>query len=64
MHIYHHKFWEIKFYENVFIVRYGKIGTEGRKSEKEFETIEKTHKAAAKLIEQKIKKGYKKISNQ
>ena len=54
-----HKFWKITFYENEFIVQYGKIGTVGKKSEKVFDTTEACHKAGRKLIAQKFKKGYK-----
>ena len=52
------KFWKITFYGKAFIVVYGKIGTEGKKTEKTFESVEKCEKAGQKLIEQKLKKGY------
>ncbi len=53
-----HKFWGIAFYGEAYIVTYGKIGTEGRKSEKTFKTEKECYKAGDKLIEQKLKKGY------
>jgi len=54
-----HKFWKISFFRETFIVTYGKIGTEGRESEKSFETEEECFKAGDKLVAQKLKKGYK-----
>jgi len=56
-----HKFWKIQFYDNVFIVTYGKVGTEGRESEKKFDTDKECFKAGEKLIASKLKKGYVKI---
>jgi predicted DNA-binding WGR domain protein len=52
------KFWEIELIENSFTVRFGKIGSEGQTSEKEFDTVDKADKEANKLIAEKTKKGY------
>ncbi len=53
-----HKFWKIETAEKSFTVTYGRVGTDGTSKTKEFDTIEKAEKEAAKIIAQKIKKGY------
>lgn len=52
------KFWKIKYYQEIFTITYGKIGTKGQSKTKEFKDINTAHKEGKKLIEQKIKKGY------
>lgn len=52
------KFWMIKLLGNSHTVTYGKIGSEGRASTKEFDSAEEAQKSAAKLIASKKKKGY------
>lgn len=52
------KFWMIELDENSHTVTYGKIGSEGRTSTKEFESAEEVQKSAAKLLKSKKKKGY------
>ncbi len=59
-----HKFWEISFYEEAFIVKYGKVGSNGKESEKKFETTEECFREGKKLIAQKLKKGYVKTAKQ
>ncbi len=53
-----HKFWEIKVEGSAHTVCYGKAGTDGRQSTKEFDSPEEAQKSATKLIAQKTKKGY------
>ena len=52
------KFWKIEVLGNQHLIRYGKIGTEGQKQEKDFSSPEEALKQAEKLVESKIKKGY------
>ena len=52
------KFWEITIKGNTFITRYGRIGTEGRKSVKEWESSEVANEQATKIRTSKEKKGY------
>lgn len=52
------KFWQIEATANQFIVTYGKNGTSGTSQTKSFETEEECLKAAEKLLNEKIKKGY------
>ncbi len=57
-----HKFWEIQVNDNSHIVRYGKIGSDGRTSTKTFDSEEKAKTDAERLIKSKIKKGYTEIT--
>ncbi len=57
-----HKFWEIEVSGNSHEVRYGKIGSKGRKSIKNFDSEDDAKKDAEKLINAKKKKGYLEIS--
>ena len=52
------KFWTIEQFHNKYLVQWGKIGTDGRSNEKEFETTDECSKEIDKLIKQKINKGY------
>lgn len=52
------KFWEIRVDGNQFFTRYGKIGTDGQMTQKDFDSPEKTQAEAAKLVTEKTKKGY------
>lgn len=53
------KFWWINYDGNDFAVNYGKNGTNGKYEIKEFDSEEDCQKRALKLIDQKIRKGYK-----
>jgi uncharacterized protein YfeS len=53
------KFWWISYDGTDFVVNYGKSGTTGKYEVKEFDSEEECEKQALKLINQKIKKGYK-----
>jgi len=57
-----HKFWEIEQGETQFTVTYGKINTNGQSKTKDFDSEEEARLEAAKLIKQKLKKGYVDIS--
>jgi uncharacterized protein (TIGR02996 family) len=52
------KFWEIELEGNSFTTTYGKIGSDGQSSTKEFDSPEKARKEYDKLIAEKVKKGY------
>ena len=57
-----HKFWWIETSENKFVVNYGKIDTIGKYEIKEWDSVEECEKQAAKLINSKIRKGYKEVN--
>ena len=52
------KFWSIDVEGTGFTVQYGRLGTEGQSSTKNFDTEDKCQKEADKLIAEKTKKGY------
>ena len=52
------KFWEIKLSGTSFTTTYGKIGTSGQTTLKEFKSAADAKKEHDKLIAEKIKKGY------
>lgn len=53
-----HKFWNIELAGNGYTVTYGKVGTAGQTSSKEFASPEAAEAAAEKLIREKTGKGY------
>lgn len=57
------KFWQIEVSNTSFTVTYGKIGTNGQSSTKEFADTITCEKEANKLLAEKIKKGYGEINN-
>jgi predicted DNA-binding WGR domain protein len=56
------KFWEISLNGTSFTTTYGRIGTEGQTSLKEYDSEEKAKKEYDKLIAEKVKKGYELVS--
>ena len=56
------KFWDIEFEGTTQTVVYGKTGTSGRETVKEFATAEECTKESEKLIAQKLKKGYTELA--
>jgi predicted DNA-binding WGR domain protein len=52
------KFWEIKLEGTTVRTRYGKIGTGGQTTVKDFDSSEKANKEYDKLVNEKTKKGY------
>jgi predicted DNA-binding WGR domain protein len=52
------KFWEITREGTSFTTRYGKIGTEGQMSMKEYDSDEKAQREYDKVVAEKTKKGY------
>ncbi len=52
------KFWEIRVEGSTFFTRYGKIGTDGQVTQKDYDSEAKAQAEAAKLVAEKTKKGY------
>ena len=52
------KFWMITVDGNTHTVTYGKIGSDGKSSTKEFGSAEEANESAQKLLNSKLKKGY------
>lgn len=52
------KFWEVTVQDNRYIVRFGRIGTNGQVQVKEFETPAGARHEAEKMIREKLGKGY------
>ena len=52
------KYWEVTRDSKKVTVRYGKVGTDGQYSNKEFETEEEAEVFVAKKIKEKTKEGY------
>lgn len=52
------KFWEIRVEGNQFFTRYGKIGTDGQMTQKDWDSNDRAQAEANKLIAEKTKKGY------
>jgi DNA ligase-1 len=52
------KFWEIRLEGTGFTTRFGKIGSGGNESTKDFGTVEKAQKEYEKLVAEKTGKGY------
>lgn len=57
------KFWQVIINGNIQTVTFGKVGTKGRETVKEFASGDECEKETLKLIAQKIKKGYKEIND-
>jgi len=53
------KFWNIEVFGNSFKVTFGKSGSKGQEQTKSFETEQECLKEAQKLLNEKLKKGYK-----
>ena len=52
------KFWEIDRDDSTLVIRFGKIGAAGQTTRKDFPDPDAAEAEAAKLISQKMKKGY------
>ncbi len=52
------KFWEIRVEGSAFLTRYGKIGTDGQTTQKDWDSPERAQAEANKLVVEKTKKGY------
>ncbi len=56
------KFWEVELEGKALTTRYGKIGTEGQTTTKEFASAAAGQKAYEKIVAEKEKKGYQRVS--
>ena len=56
------KFWEISLNGKSHSIRYGRVGTEGQKKDKEFASEAEARKAYDKLIAEKTGKGYREVT--
>ena len=56
------KFWEVDVEGSTLVVRFGKIGGTGQTTRKEFADADAAEAEAAKLVGQKVKKGYAETS--
>ena len=52
------KFWEIEVQENSVTVQFGRNGTTGQSSVKDFDDAAKAEKHVEKMIAEKLGKGY------
>jgi predicted DNA-binding WGR domain protein len=52
------KFWTINVSGNSYTVTYGRIGTNGQTTTKEFDSADACTKPADKVIKEKLGKGY------
>jgi len=52
------KFWAVKVEGSTFFTRYGKIGTPGQTTQKDYDSDDKAQAEANKLVAEKTKKGY------
>lgn len=55
------KFWEISLNVNTITTRYGKIGTQGKTTQKDLENPVKAQQEYDKLVKEKTAKGYQEI---
>ena len=58
----HSKYWHIEVAGESLLVHYGRIGTRGRTTSKSFAAQNLAKDAAEKLISQKLRKGYRKVT--
>jgi predicted DNA-binding WGR domain protein len=57
------KFWAIELDGKRHTVQFGRLGTAGQTQTKEFKTPEEAEKACAKLVREKVKKGYTRVAD-
>lgn len=58
------KFWTIEQSDNSYSVSWGKVGTEGRASNKVFSTVDECFREIEKIIKEKINKGYQEVADE
>ncbi len=56
-----HLFWELAGNLNDIVIRYGKVGSKGRRLIKSYESVAQVIKEKRKLIRQKEKQGYRRV---
>jgi predicted DNA-binding WGR domain protein len=55
------KFWNVETVGSAYTVAFGKIGTKGRETTKQLDTLEACAAEVSKLIQEKLRKGYREI---
>jgi predicted DNA-binding WGR domain protein len=55
------KFWEIARNDTVLTICYGRIGTQGQSLTKSFDTPQRAEQELAKLLGEKLRKGYREV---
>lgn len=55
------KFWECLISGSTVTVRYGRIGTAGQSQTKTLDSVAAANRHAAKLVNQKLGKGYREV---
>jgi uncharacterized protein (TIGR02996 family) len=58
------KFWEIELEGTSFTTRFGRIGTDGQTSTKQWKSVEEAKKQYDKIIAEKVKKGYELVDGE
>jgi len=58
------KFWQIELSGNSFTTTYGRIGTDGQSTTKEWKSEEEASKQYEKLVAEKVGKGYKLVGDE
>ena len=58
------KFWEIELEGSSFTTRYGRIGTDGQSTTKDFKSPADAKKAYDKLVQEKVNKGYELVGDE
>lgn len=58
------KFWEIQLEGTSFTTRFGRIGTDGQTSTKEWKTAAEAKKQYEKIVAEKVKKGYERVDGE
>lgn len=54
-----HEFWEIEVAGTRVVLRYGRLGSKGRKTTKVYDTDDEARRAAMQMVARKEKKGYR-----
>ena len=58
------KFWNIELAGSSYSVTYGRIGTDGQSTTKEWKSEEEASKQYEKLVAEKVGKGYKLVGDE
>ncbi|WP_317203611.1 DUF4011 domain-containing protein [Janthinobacterium sp.] len=58
------KFWSVECTDSEVTIRFGRIGTQGQTQLKQFASAPRARQEAAKLADEKLRKGYKEVTAQ
>jgi predicted DNA-binding WGR domain protein len=59
----HSRFWEVSCEDRVVTTRFGRLGSRGQLVTKSFPTQERAEREMSKLVEEKLRKGYKEVTS-